>query len=131
MLIRTVAYLTLSAGADKIAVVNGGIIAELGTHEELLAQDGMYADLVRLQLTGHDEGEGAIRLSPSGNNLLAEAAVIDSVPLTSADIGAATDATAGTAADKAAVTVDRTQSRDPVKVNAGIITCCVLSFIYD
>jgi ATP-binding cassette subfamily B protein len=35
--------------ADRIAVVDGGRIAELGTHEELLGRNGLYARLLRLQ----------------------------------------------------------------------------------
>ncbi len=36
-------------GADKIAVINGEGIAELGTHEELLAKGGEYAELYAYQ----------------------------------------------------------------------------------
>ena len=35
--------------ADEIAVIDGGRIVELGRHEQLLAQNGMYAQLYRLQ----------------------------------------------------------------------------------
>ncbi len=35
--------------ADEIAVVSGGRIVEQGTHDELLAHEGEYADLYRLQ----------------------------------------------------------------------------------
>jgi ABC-type methionine transport system ATPase subunit len=41
--------------ADKIAVVSNGVIAEIGRHEELLVKNGIYADLIRLQLTSSDE----------------------------------------------------------------------------
>lgn len=35
--------------ADEIAVIAGGKIAEQGSHEQLLAKDGIYAELYRLQ----------------------------------------------------------------------------------
>ncbi len=35
--------------ADKIAVVDGGKIIQLGTHEELIKEDGMYSQLYNLQ----------------------------------------------------------------------------------
>ena len=36
--------------ADRIAVVNGGRITEQGTHDELIALNGEYAQLYKLQL---------------------------------------------------------------------------------
>ena len=35
--------------ADKIVVLKGGVVAEQGTHDELLARDGVYAQLYKIQ----------------------------------------------------------------------------------
>jgi len=39
--------------ADRILVLQHGTIAEIGTHEELLAQQGIYAELFNLQAEGY------------------------------------------------------------------------------
>jgi ABC-type multidrug transport system fused ATPase/permease subunit len=35
--------------ADKIIVLKGGVVAEEGNHDELIARDGVYAELYRIQ----------------------------------------------------------------------------------
>jgi ABC-type multidrug transport system fused ATPase/permease subunit len=35
--------------ADKIIVLKGGVVAEEGSHDELIARDGVYAELYRIQ----------------------------------------------------------------------------------
>jgi ATP-binding cassette subfamily B protein len=39
--------------ADRIAVIDGGELTELGTHHELLALDGTYARLFHMQAEGY------------------------------------------------------------------------------
>jgi len=39
--------------ADRIIVLDGGEVAEHGSHEELMALDGRYAELFRLQAAGY------------------------------------------------------------------------------
>jgi ATP-binding cassette subfamily B (MDR/TAP) protein 1 len=43
--------------ADKICLIHQGRVAEMGTHDELIARGGLYADMVRLQLS--DDVSGA------------------------------------------------------------------------
>ncbi len=37
--------------ADKIVVLKGGVVAEEGSHDELLTRDGVYAELYRIQFS--------------------------------------------------------------------------------
>ena len=47
--------LSTAARADRIAVVDDGRLAELGTHDELVALDGHYASLYRSWVAHHAE----------------------------------------------------------------------------
>ena len=44
--------------ADKIVVINHGSIVEAGTHEELLAREGLYASLYAVQFNPVSVTEG-------------------------------------------------------------------------
>ena len=39
--------------ADRILVLNKGQMEEIGSHEELLAKEGTYAELFELQAEGY------------------------------------------------------------------------------
>lgn len=41
--------------ADRIYVLRDGAIAEAGTHDELIAGDGLYAELFGLQASSYME----------------------------------------------------------------------------
>jgi ATP-binding cassette, subfamily B, bacterial len=45
--------------ADRIVVLDGGVITEAGSHDELLARGGTYAAMFSLQARGYLQGYGA------------------------------------------------------------------------
>jgi ATP-binding cassette subfamily B protein len=52
--------LSTIAGADQILVIDGGRVAERGTHGELLAAGGLYAELYRTQFAGQERTAPAV-----------------------------------------------------------------------
>jgi hypothetical protein len=55
--------------ADRIAVIDEGGVAELGTHEELVARGGSYAESFATW-TAHAEGHrGNERAGPDGDEV--------------------------------------------------------------
>ncbi|MGK2937334.1 MAG: ABC transporter ATP-binding protein, partial [Solirubrobacteraceae bacterium] len=54
-------------GADRILVVDGGRIADQGSHGELVARGGLYAELYAQQMdfTRHDVAPGALLSAPA------------------------------------------------------------------
>ena len=47
------------ARADQIAVLDEGALVELGTHDELLARGGVYAELYRTRARGRADAASA------------------------------------------------------------------------
>ena len=54
--------------SDKIFVIKDGVVAEEGSHEELLALDKHYANLVKHQLTGKDKDKMEVKHHIKDNN---------------------------------------------------------------
>jgi ABC-type multidrug transport system fused ATPase/permease subunit len=52
--------------ANKILVLKGGVVAEQGTHDELIALNGIYAELYRVQFASQD-GAAAALPNPSAS----------------------------------------------------------------
>ena len=55
--------LSLARTADKIVTLNEGRIVEVGTHDDLIAQNGLYSHMFNLQASGYlGTGDGQTRL---------------------------------------------------------------------
>ena len=58
---KTVIYishrLSSATHSDKILVFNKGVLTEQGTHEELIAKNGEYAEMFTLQASGYTQNE--------------------------------------------------------------------------
>jgi ABC-type multidrug transport system fused ATPase/permease subunit len=52
--------------ADQILVMKGGTIAERGTHDELIAKDGLYREIYDLELRDQEEALRRVSGAPSG-----------------------------------------------------------------
>lgn len=57
--------------ADLICVLNGGVVAESGTHDELMRRQGLYANLYELQcgIVEEEADEGSTNLPTANSNL--------------------------------------------------------------
>ena len=98
--------LDLAAGADRIVYVDQGGIAESGTHDELLANNGPYAALWQLHRKATGEGDGAtttVTDTSTGNATRAAAGA-------GAGAGAGADASADAGADAGAGNGDVTRT---------------------
>jgi len=53
--------------ADRIAVLDGGRVIELGTHQELMERNGMYARLYSMQFRDPEEELAALQAALHNN----------------------------------------------------------------
>jgi ABC-type multidrug transport system fused ATPase/permease subunit len=64
--VLTIAHrLSTIRDAHKILVLKGGVVAEQGTHDELMALNGVYADLYRVQFDAKSPDPGAPLVVPA------------------------------------------------------------------
>ena len=62
--------------ADRIVVLQRGAIVEIGTHQELLVRDGLYARLYRIQFSLDNEAPGA----PPAGKTFQEDSILQATP---------------------------------------------------
>jgi len=66
--------------ADRIYVMNNGMVDDYGTHDELLARGGRYEALVKIQLTGKDaekDNEEEVEENENGDGFLSDTVPMD------------------------------------------------------
>ncbi|HEU4787014.1 MAG TPA: ABC transporter ATP-binding protein [Gemmatimonadaceae bacterium] len=64
----TIAHrLATARAADVVFVIDDGVVVERGTHEELMAADGLYARLYRLQFRPDDQTREGAESATSGS----------------------------------------------------------------
>jgi len=66
--------------ADQILVLDGGRIVERGTHDDLLASGGLYADLYRTQFSESAFSEPGFGEPGFGESAVDESARDDAAP---------------------------------------------------
>ncbi|KAJ3365833.1 Multidrug resistance protein 1, partial [Allomyces arbusculus] len=62
--------LSTICNADTIVVMKKGVIVEIGSHHELLAMQGYYADLIKDQQVEHDESDDEDTAPPTETELI-------------------------------------------------------------
>ena len=50
--------LSSATTADKIILLDGGVIAEMGSHSELMEKNGIYAEMFEMQASNYKDEEG-------------------------------------------------------------------------
>jgi ATP-binding cassette subfamily B protein len=87
MVVLVTHRLATARGADRIVVLEAGHVAEQGSHEELLAQGGLYAELL--------EKQSGIEVSADGRQARLDPARLAAVPIFAELPAAAREAVAG------------------------------------
>jgi ATP-binding cassette subfamily B protein len=98
--------------AEQIVVLDGGLVAELGTHDELMKKGGIYCKMWNVQL---ETRENAAAETETGVAANADADDVDVGLVDAAKDDAGVDVGVGAAASAAKVTVTAAQSNGAKK----------------
>jgi ATP-binding cassette subfamily B (MDR/TAP) protein 1 len=122
--------------ADRIAVVSEGRVVELGTHDELLALNGLYSDLVSLQMSSAEDGPMSENSSATGYELAVAAAIrgrestVDPIPDPIKEIDLISCSTDRKISNKYAVTMDDEIEVAPSKEEAKELRKRIYGLLY-